>query len=298
MNHSTQENVVEEIINQGISEQVYSPPPHVSNLPTVSTEDIGDNNVAYILPAPARVAAKPLSSAAPAAVSSRELENDQVSSSIPLCYTMESQPRGKFVIISNSNFETAREQGRSLVDRPGTTKDVTKLEKTFDSLFNVIVYSDLTGMEMEKCLSYFASIEHTEYDCFACCILTHGNHTSLYGIDGEELNIQHALSFFKMTPTLKGKPKIFFFQACRGVRIEKMYTQDSGYGDTAGTSHVLSHYTIPNGADFFLGYATPPGSFAHFQYLLTLSVSAIFFANVRLNLFVGIRPLSHGLQNS
>lgn len=213
----------------------------------MSAEEISESSLSYSLPAQPS-----LSTVLP--MRKEHLENDKGSPS-PACYTMERKPLGNFVIISNSHFEKARNHGKKLKDRPSTTKDVTRLKETFGSLFEISEWNNLTAVVMQNVLFHFGCMDHSEYDCFACCILTHGNQTSLYGIDGEELEIQHALSFFQTTPTLKGKPKLFFFQACRGVKGESMHQQDSGYSSAFG----LSGYTIPLGADFFLGYATPPG---------------------------------------
>ena len=231
----SRETVAEEMIRPERLEQVFTPPPYATHLPTAGTEDFGER-IDYGLPAPAQIPPKVSSVAT------------------PLYYKMNSKPLGKFVIISNSNFELARSYGGKLRDRPGSEKDVTQLKKTFgaDKLFDVCPFENLKAKEMETCLASFGDEDFTDYDCFVCCIMTHGNRSSLYGTDGETLDIQHALSLFKLSPTLKGKPKIFFFQACRG--LEKEHSTDSGGN--------LPHYSMPSSADFFLGYATPPGRYS------------------------------------
>lgn len=248
------ETVAEEMINPNQAEQVFTPAPSAYNFPTMSAEDISENNLSYSLPSQLNINSRFSSSPQ---IAKEHLENDRGSPSS--CYTMEKNPLGQFVIINNWDFTMARNKGKGLKDRPDTTRDVTRLRETFNSLFEIFEYENFTAKEIENGLSYFGNQDHSNYDCFACCILTHGNQNSLYGVDGEELDIQHALSFFKMTPTLRGKPKLFFFQACRGVKGESIHQYDSGFDSVSGLSHVLSGYTIPSGADFFLGYATPPG---------------------------------------
>jgi len=94
------------------------------------------------------------------------------------------------------------------------------LEATFRKLhFEVVVRTDLTAEEMARCLSDMARIDHSSYDCFVCCILSHGALGSLYGVNGKTVGIRDLLSDVKAVkcPSLGGKPKIFFIQACQGT---------------------------------------------------------------------------------
>ena len=62
------------------------------------------------------------------------------------------------------------------------------------------------------------NIDHTNYDCFVCCILSHGTTGHIYGADGNLVNISDLTGPLKsvVCPTLAGKPKLFFIQACQG----------------------------------------------------------------------------------
>jgi len=184
-------------------------------------------------------------------------------------YKMSSNPRGICLILSNSNFKEARERGKNLRDRPGTKIDVERITKTFSDLkFKVKCHEELPAQAMFQALSYFAmNIDHSQYDCFVCFILTHGNDSGLFGVDGEDIKINYATSLFEPIDKLKGKPKLFFFQACRGVSETKSYKKDScNFGDNDNS--YLSQYSVPLGSDFFLGYATPPGkNFIFINYL-------------------------------
>jgi len=53
---------------------------------------------------------------------------------------------------------------------------------------------------------------------FVLCILSHGSQGSIYGTDGEEIEIDKIMEQFdgKNCPALKDKPKLFFIQACQG----------------------------------------------------------------------------------
>ena len=75
--------------------------------------------------------------------------------------------------------------------------------------------------------------DHTAYDCLVCCVLTHGVLGHVYGSDGRIVRIQQLTRCFSSSrcPSLAGKPKLFFIQACQGrdkqegnYRIYQSYT--------------------------------------------------------------------------
>nr|KAG5702552.1 hypothetical protein BaRGS_003712 [Batillaria attramentaria] len=62
------------------------------------------------------------------------------------------------------------------------------------------------------------SRDHTIYDCFACAILSHGRRGEIFGTDSDTLRVEDLIDDLthNRNPTLVGKPKLFFIQACRG----------------------------------------------------------------------------------
>ena len=60
-----------------------------------------------------------------------------------------------------------------------------------------------------------ATEDHSNADCFACAILSHGEMGEVYGINGK-MKIDNITRNFKadICPTLAGKPKLFFIQVC------------------------------------------------------------------------------------
>ena len=60
--------------------------------------------------------------------------------------------------------------------------------------------------------------DHENYDCFVCCVLSHGAIGSVYAADGREVAIKELTQPFKsvLCTGLRGKPKLFFIQACQG----------------------------------------------------------------------------------
>lgn len=90
----------------------------------------------------------------------------------------------------------------------------------FDKLgFLPRVYDDLTADQIQASLIDVAfKTDHSKYDCLVCCILSHGASGKLYGTDGRLIEIKEITGFFKggICQTLRGKPKLFFIQACQG----------------------------------------------------------------------------------
>jgi hypothetical protein len=93
------------------------------------------------------------------------------------------------------------------------------LEKIFRDLgFVVECHDDLEAQQMETTLGGVASRDHSPYDCLVCCVMSHGDHGVVYGVDDKSVSVDTLRSFFKPAtyPGLTGKPKLFFIQACQG----------------------------------------------------------------------------------
>lgn len=95
-----------------------------------------------------------------------------------------------------------------------------------------------------------------------------------YGIDGDEVSLRALTEKVdaRYCPTLRGKPKLFFLQACRGKLSEVSVSVSTDSGEsmppcspqplTHPGAHVIatdSDNEIPSAADFFFGHATPLG---------------------------------------
>ncbi|XP_052224167.1 caspase-3-like [Dreissena polymorpha] len=159
---------------------------------------------------------------------------------------------GLCIIINIQEFP-----GTKMQPRVGSEKDRDNLKKTFTWLdFDVKCYDNLSGRAMIRMLEYVAKkIDHTNYDCFVCCILTHGELNHLCGSDGEPIPLKKLTNNFNIDscPGLAGKPKLFLLQACQDeplVEGEKLQV------DSSKASEVE---TLPNHSDFLIGYCTAPG---------------------------------------
>lgn len=70
-------------------------------------------------------------------------------------------------------------------------------------------------------------MDHSKNDCIVITILSHGELNKIFSRD-DSYHISLITSFFtdENCPSLKGKPKIFFIQACRGGQKDFGYTME------------------------------------------------------------------------
>ena len=129
---------------------------------------------------------------------------------------MTAEPRGLALIINNKTFNPLL--GHET--REGSEKDVEELDGLFRSLeFEVQIKQDLGKKHLLSTLKEVASADHSEYDCFVLCLMSHGVKGGyILCTGGGSIHIDEALEMFNSVncKTLEGKPKVVFIQACRG----------------------------------------------------------------------------------
>uniref|UniRef100_A0A914WME9 Uncharacterized protein n=1 Tax=Plectus sambesii TaxID=2011161 RepID=A0A914WME9_9BILA len=119
------------------------------------------------------------------------------------------------LIIANENFDTLKPNTGALVD-----------QKTVERLGEILGYDvksshrDLTAEQMRQELKKFVEKIKTEpYVASAIVfVLSHGGPHEIYGVDGNTIKRQEIFDALKADKcgALKGKPKLIFFDACRG----------------------------------------------------------------------------------
>ena len=71
-------------------------------------------------------------------------------------------------------------------------------------------------------------VNEVDHECNSAVVvlMSHGNTGYIYGIDDEKVKIKDIQEEFdvKKCPNLKGKPKLFFIQACRGCKYNYYFT--------------------------------------------------------------------------
>ena len=222
-------------------------------------------------------------------------------------YEMTKKPRGICLIISNTDFQKSREyvdesgvfahaRKDRLENRNGADADVFLLEELFKSFHFVIdVHTDLDAWEMLQVLRECSRLDHSLYNCFVCCILSHGCSRGIYGVDGIPLNVVTITMLFNGSDckSLAEKPKLFFFQACRGLEDDSGYVKDSATDERVskdrGSSweptdiqsseqrpyhmawdeqHTHVKEKSPSDSDFFIAFPTPLGTNCLFFFFL------------------------------
>lgn len=176
-----------------------------------------------------------------------------------LDYNMCHPNRGICLILECEKFSRSSNVTRHLSKRTGSNVDREQLEMTFGKLgFHVVVRTDLNTSAVRAILRQVALVDHSNSDCFACIVLSHGEHGHIYSYDGRYA-IDTLFNPFlgDACPSLVGKPKLFFIQACQGSRL------DSGVNVSAQDSNdTASYFKIPSYADFMIAYSTIPGFYS------------------------------------
>nr|XP_008123821.1 PREDICTED: caspase-9 [Anolis carolinensis] len=196
-------------------------------------------------------------------------------------YVLTHDPCGYCLIINNVNFSEASQLGR----RSGSDLDCERMEKRFKSLrFEVLTRRDLPAQAIAEELQSLARRDHSSMDCCLVVILSHGCQTShvqfpggIFGTDGRRLAVEKMVSLFDGShcPSLRGKPKIFFIQACGGEEKDRGFQVDLDppfYNPASIESDAIAFQTqpgntdepdaiasLPTPSDILVSYSTFPG---------------------------------------
>uniref|UniRef100_A0A8D0EQ86 Caspase 9 n=1 Tax=Strix occidentalis caurina TaxID=311401 RepID=A0A8D0EQ86_STROC len=198
-------------------------------------------------------------------------------------YELKADPCGHCLILNNVNFS----RDSDLSTRDGSDVDCEKLEKRFKALrFDVLTRRDLKAQDMVSELRKLARRDHSTLDCCIVVILSHGCQTShiqfpggIYGTDGKPIPIEKIVNYFNGSncPSLRGKPKLFFIQACGGEQKDRGFVVDCDSPSDKAPGRSLesdaSPFQTPSGnvdepdaiaslptpSDILVSYSTFPG---------------------------------------
>ncbi|KAI4504242.1 hypothetical protein M0802_000713 [Mischocyttarus mexicanus] len=198
-------------------------------------------------------------------------------------YPMERKKRSLAIIFCHETFYRNNEKARI-----GVEGDCNKLKSVLETFnFEVQIYEDKRKMEIFDILTKVSQEDQSNTDCLLIIVLTHGNSGILCSYDGQYkiLDLWNTFSE-KNCPSLKGKPKLFFLQACRGDDVDSgtyLWSQKNSKSQRLATSkdslklkasnspnanpsdlkpEELDLFLTPDERDFLIGYATAPGYIA------------------------------------
>jgi len=172
-------------------------------------------------------------------------------------YNMNHAKRGIALIFNHEHFDFP-----SLKSRAGTNVDCENLSNTLRNLhFDVSIFKDFKQQEIMEQISEVSKLDHSYYDCFLVAVLSHGELGYLYSKDNQ-YKLDHITSFFTADrcPSLAGKPKLFFVQACQGDKLDGGISMRRETTETDSNGTIS--YSIPVHADFLIAYSTIPGFYS------------------------------------
>ncbi|XP_067297988.1 caspase-3a [Pseudorasbora parva] len=167
-------------------------------------------------------------------------------------YSLNYPSIGHCVIINNKNFDPRT----GMNQRNGTDVDAGNAMNVFRKLgYTVKVYNDQTVMQITQVLTAVSRDDHSRCASFVCVLLSHGDDGVFFGTD-KSVELKSLTSLFRgdRCPSLVGKPKLFFIQACRGTDLDPGVETDHPSSDRP--------VRIPVEADFLYAYSTVPGYYS------------------------------------
>ena len=168
-------------------------------------------------------------------------------------YDMFQKPHGLAIIFINEKFVSTANSRTFLRDRMGALKDEEYFCKTFQFLhYDPHVYRNCTAADMKEVMVVLSQFDHSMYDSLVCCVSSHGNQIGVYGSDSVLIHRSHFVDYTKSCSTLTGKPKLFFFQACRIKAVE---------ADAPGEEPVTSY--LHKDSDILVANASTEGAEAY-----------------------------------
>jgi len=162
------------------------------------------------------------------------------------------------VVFNHSEFKQNR-----MPERKGTEKDVQAISQTFAQLnFDPEVLDNPTYTEI---LGKLESIQKMKnLSCLALFILSHGEENGLlHSYEGTYTLNKHIIPELlpENCPSLAGKPKLIFIQACQGENVDDGVNLVHRITETDGLPYSIP-YCIPNYSDFLIFSAAYNGYFS------------------------------------
>lgn len=134
-----------------------------------------------------------------------------------LAYNMDHWNRGIAMIFNQRSFRDSENKMRIGSDRDRNRLENVLKKKLQFRQSDIRVFQDFETEKIKKELKEVADMDHTNNDCLLITIMTHGKSETLTSYNGN-FPLELITDYFTdaRCPTLKGKPRIFLIQSCRG----------------------------------------------------------------------------------
>jgi len=217
-------------------------------------------------------------------------------------YKMDHPKRGIALVI---NIKTYNPNPHKLEERKWSEKDVENLKTTLEYLeFDLKFCENLKANEIRDEIKRISKLDHTNSDCFLCVVMSHGIDDKIVASDSEEISLNEIMQPIKSScKSLENKPKLFFFEACRGKK--KMCRSDSSESTSSEimcteymdetTNKNLTITKIEAESDLLVYYATLP---EHYAYGNKTNEGTIFIESVCTELNEAYKHLPNNIRLS
>ena len=149
-------------------------------------------------------------------------------------YQMDSEQQGYCLIINNIGHETQ------------------PLENLFSGMkFKVDKEENKTEIEMKSKFQLLANTNLSRFNCLVIFLLTDGKFSEIYGVDRNKLHIHDIHSLFKSCPSLKRKPKLFFYSFVPKKANRDGYVQSHNYAELPSEADFCAFFTMPSGTSSY-----------------------------------------------
>ncbi|XP_070569319.1 caspase-8-like [Ptychodera flava] len=177
-------------------------------------------------------------------------------------YSMDRTPHGFAVIFNFENFGSEDKR------RVGAKKDVESVQYVFSEYlkYKVELHEDLNYEDLMSKLKRYREDNHKDYDSFVCFFMSHGNENGVITSDHKNVKMEDIRNMFvgSKCPSLEGKPKMFFIQACRGDRQHQtQYKEEASTPNVENESRRALRMKIANETDFLFAYASQPNAICY-----------------------------------
>jgi len=144
--------------------------------------------------------------------------------------------------------------------RHGSEIDLQSLKDLFETQwsFQTRVDENMTADGILKKARDIGERDYSENDSFFFIILSHGNQNGILGVDENHVSLAALTDFFTSDKckSLRGKPKVFIVQACRGDKEDPGAVVSDA---TPGRAVNTALQAVPVESDFLVCYASPIG---------------------------------------